>query len=609
MKKVLTLLLIIPFFSFTNAFSQASIIASGIDVHGTSPQNKNSICDLNNNGIQCDLIAQPTTGNNIYDWSYIAANGTATSLGTTAPFINPIFGSGEYKCNIIDGNTFLILFTVSSWVLMSDNATYPANSYNNISMANGPCGSKVLTASGLWTGYQWQLNGTDIPGANSQSFTATQSGLYRCKLLNNCGFATSTVLQINVTTPFPKPVLIAIGGNNNCSGSGIVRIQAPYVAGTHYKWFDAPSNVWLTSAPDTNFLDVSGLNRSLYVVQYNTCKSDTSVQITVSASTTLPIAPTISPAGPINICTGSASTLTAPYGVYYFAWYKNNVIISGANGYNYVANTSGVYSAILTDACGNTRTTPSVTLTVRSNPSAILTAQGNTTFCNGGNVTLQANTGSGYSYQWKKYSSIIAGATAPTYIANSTGNYKVIVTSQYGCSKNSTGVPVTVNPRPTSSINPPGPLTMCAGDSITLNANTGTGLLYQWRKNGSALSGATASIYKAKSQGTYTLLVTNGNGCTRVSTGCSITVNCRVGEPDNEVLIQPNPSSSDFSFNWTGNEPAELTIFDLTGKQIESAIIESGQQLQYGNLWPAGMYLVVIRSSHEVLTNRIIKTE
>jgi oligosaccharide reducing-end xylanase len=48
-----------------------------------------------------------------------------------------------------------------------------------------------------------------------------------------------------------------------------------------------------------------------------------------------------------------------------------------------------------------------------------------------------------------------------------------------------------VNAAPNASITPAGPTTFCSGGSVTLNANTGSGLSYQWLLNGNNISAAT----------------------------------------------------------------------------------------------------------------------
>jgi glucose/arabinose dehydrogenase len=60
------------------------------------------------------------------------------------------------------------------------------------------------------------------------------------------------------------------------------------------------------------------------------------------------------------------------------------------------------------------------------------------------------------------------------------------------------------------------------GDSLVLKAHFGKGLTYQWQKNGSDITGATSSVFTAKSGGNYTVKVTKSAGC--VSTSAPVTV-------------------------------------------------------------------------------------
>src|SRR6185369_8513884 len=53
----------------------------------------------------------------------------------------------------------------------------------------------------------------------------------------------------------------------------------------------------------------------------------------------------------------------------------------------------------------------------------------------------------------------------------------------------------------------------CPGGNVVLNSSvTGTPVTYQWKKNGTNISGATSASYSATTAGTYTLFVTNSCG-------------------------------------------------------------------------------------------------
>ena len=168
--------------------------------------------------------------------------------------------------------------------------------------------------------------------------------------------------------------------------------------------------------------------------------------------------------------------------------------VSGATGYEYVtdqsttapsgsgtATTATGYSAsglnvsttyylhVRTDCGGgnySSWTTTSFTTTAGCTPpAAVITPAGPTTFCAGGNVVLNANTGTGLSYQWRVNGTDISGATNNAYTATTAGDYKVVV-SNGSCADSSAAATITVNALPTATITPAGPTTFCAGGNV-----------------------------------------------------------------------------------------------------------------------------------------------
>jgi len=84
---------------------------------------------------------------------------------------------------------------------------------------------------------------------------------------------------------------------------------------------------------------------------------------------------------------------------------------------------------------------------------------------------------------------------------------------------------VTATPLPAASFTVSGPLAICANDSSTFTANTGTGLTYQWKFNSNPITGATNSSYVAHLGGSYTVVVTNTANCSQTSAATVLTVN------------------------------------------------------------------------------------
>ncbi|HYV92649.1 MAG TPA: MopE-related protein, partial [Chitinophagales bacterium] len=152
---------------------------------------------------------------------------------------------------------------------------------------------------------------------------------------------------------------------------------------------------------------------------------------------------TLTPSGNVNVCKGASLTLTANSvnGIEYI-WFKNGKLIYGASGNSYTVNKNGSYSVRESNLiCSSISATTSVATIAQ--PSATITYTGSLDLCGNGSVMLTANSGSGFSYQWKKGTANISGATNQNYTATSKSTYKVVVTNSSGCSKTSAGVKVT----------------------------------------------------------------------------------------------------------------------------------------------------------------------
>ena len=191
-------------------------------------------------------------------------------------------------------------------------------------------------------------------------------------------------------------------------------------------------------------------------------------------------------------------------------------------------------------------------------PAAVITPSGPTTFCGGGSVILNATTGNGYSYVWKKNNVTIAGATSSSYTVTTGGSYTVVITSTGG-SSTSPAIVVTVNANPSATITPAGPTTFCAGGSVTLNAVVAANRAYQWKKSGVNMAGATSASYVANASGTYKVTVTNTlTGCTKTSgTGIVVT---KIALPSAVITPQgPTTFCAGQSVVLTANTGAGLT--------------------------------------------------
>ncbi len=90
------------------------------------------------------------------------------------------------------------------------------------------------------------------------------------------------------------------------------------------------------------------------------------------------------------------------------------------------------YSVTGTDGNGCTGTA-TATVTVNPLPVATITAAGATEVCPSNTVSLSANTGSGFTYQWQKNGVNIPSATGSSYAAPVSGDYTVVIRNSNGC--------------------------------------------------------------------------------------------------------------------------------------------------------------------------------
>ncbi|XZF16370.1 T9SS type A sorting domain-containing protein [Chitinophagaceae bacterium MMS25-I14] len=248
--------------------------------------------------------------------------------------------------------------------------------------------------------------------------------------------------------------------------------------------------------------------------------SDTTMtdSLTIYANPTAQITTT----SPLSFCQNDSVILHAPaVPGYSYQWIYGSTTVNGSN--SYTAYNSGSYTVTITDSnqCSSTSTPDSVT--VFSLPSATVSPSGSASICQGSSITLNANTGTGLHYQWNENGSNITGATTAMYTAANNSTYTVIITDSNSC-KNAASVTVSVLPFPVASATPAGSTTVCQGGQVDINANAATGLTYQWLYNNSIINNAAASLYSASTSGLYSVIVSNGAGCSDTSAGINVTV-------------------------------------------------------------------------------------
>lgn len=335
-------------------------------------------------------------------------------------------------------------------------------------------GQNVILSSSLGTSYLWSNSAT------TQSITVSSTGNYNVTVSNSNGCTSTSAIQTVTVSSAPIATISANGNTSFCQGGSVV-LSAP--AGYNYLWSNGKTTQQITATSAGNY--------SVTVTNSSGCSATSSVQsINVSTS---PIA-TITASGNTSFCQGGSVILSAPTG-YNYIWSNGNT------AQQITATTTGNYSVTVTNSGGCSATSTIQAVTVTNTPIATITANGNTSICQGGSVILSAPFG--YNYIWSN------GNSTQQITVTTAGNYAVTISNTGGCNATSQPISITVNSLPQPIITANGSLSFCNGGNVQLNVTGATS--YVWS------NGATTSSITATQSGNYLVTATDANGCNGIS--------------------------------------------------------------------------------------------
>ncbi|MFM7822458.1 MAG: SprB repeat-containing protein, partial [Bacteroidota bacterium] len=439
-------------------------------------------CNSGANGA-IDLTVTGGTLPYVYSWSNGATSEDISGLA-----------AGTYTVSVTDANGCTSSLTV--------NISQPQNalSLSTVSVANVDCfggtnGNIDLNVSGGTSPYTYLWSN----GSVSEDLNGITAGTYTVSVVDANGCDGTATININQpANPLSNTVSVTqqvncFNGNDGSVDLSVNGGTLPYV----YSW----SNGSTTE-------DLSGLSAGVYTVlitDQNGCQDSASVTILQPQDSLLA---NLTSSQQVNCFAGSDGTIdlsttggTSPYS---FSW-SNGAITEDLAGL-----TAGSYTVSITDANGCTAALTAIisqpldSLTIQTSSTQNIACYGDST----GTIDLNVIGGTApYQYGWSN------GSTSEDLSNIQAGTYTITVTDANGC----TSTQSLQLSQPAAQLTITGSTTVAdcinnAGGDITISPSGGTiPYAYQWS------TGSTTQNLNNLPSATYTVTITDANGCTAIS--------------------------------------------------------------------------------------------
>lgn len=466
----------------------------------------------------------------------------AWNTGATTRTISGLM-RGTYTVTVTDANNCT---DISSYIVNQATGIMVSGNVTSLDCFGDGNGAIDLTVSGGTPGYRYLWNN----GATTQDLTNVAAGTYTVTVTDANQCTETETFTISQPANF---TLAATPTNIRCNGENTGAIDLMVDGGVQpYRY------LWSNGATTE---DLSGLTAGTYsstVTDANGCTK--TISVSISQPRGLNGFAQLTPVACSGEATG-AINLTVEFGTpaYTYAW------SNGATTQDLSGLTAGNYTVTVTDA--NDCTLVQIYNVGSVNP-INLTGVVDPATCNGSstgsiNLTVTGGTG-GYAYGWSN------GATTRDISGLAAGNYTVTVSDANECSAVAT---FTVTQPDQIDLTVTAPDIVCGGTAsgtVTVFPRGGTApYTYRWS------NGDTDNMLDNVSAGSYTVTVTDANGCTDVTSGivldelpqlsCSVRVDQQSTNGSNgQLTVVVDGGTVPYTYLWSNNETT-ATISGLPG--------------------------------------------
>ena len=466
------------------------------------------------------------------------------SNGATTEDISSLT-AGTYTVTIADANQC----SVSQDITVGNNSgtlTIASNVISNDNCGNGN-GSIDLTITGGSAPYQFTWNS----GQSTEDITNLTAGTYTVTVIDNAGCELTQTFTVGNNT---GTLAETAGTLNETCGNSVGAVNITVTGGTlpyTYAWSNGATTEDLSnlSAGTYSVVITDGVGCQLTSNDYTISNSAGTLSLN---NVTVTNEDCSNGTGAVDITIGGG---TLPYT---YAW------SNGATTEDITGLSAGTYSATISDANGCQVATGDKTVFNTASDIAVTTTSLTDEVCGNGTGAIDVTITGGstpYTLSWDN------GATTEDITALNAGDYVLTVTDVNGCTFNYTES-VTNNPG-TLNITSTVPTDENCGDgSGAVNITvTGGNTPYTFAWN----NGATTEDLTGLSAGTYTLNLTDNNGCATSTSatvsGDGISIPSNVvsdeicGDAAGSIDITVIGGTTPYSFSWDNGATTE----DLTG--------------------------------------------